>query len=135
MIMDSLPHRPLLVSEVSDLSASSERIADTSALTVLEIGGQAEIALSIVMSTYAPAYFGFVFDRKTDAWRTVFTECYETKEEAHDGFKDASDAIIEYWNDHTSMTQSDEMTTPDGVTFDEYTITDIDEDVYTEYFQ
>lgn len=134
MFVDSLPSRPLLLDEVMDLSDGSEKIADTTPLTVLEVGGQSEIVLSFVMSTYSPAYFGLVFERERDSWRPVFKEFYEKEDDAADGFQDASDAIMEYWEERTSMEKSNEIETPDGYEFDEMTARGVDEDEYLEYF-
>lgn len=135
MVVSSLPSRPLLLDEVLDLSENSEQIADSTPLTVLEVGGQSEIVLSFVVSTHAPAYFGLVFERETDSWSTVFQEFYDVKEDATSGFEDASDAIMEYWEERTTMEKSGEVETADGYGFDEMTARGIDEDAYLEYFR
>ncbi|WP_128081445.1 hypothetical protein [Haloferax sp. ATB1] len=121
--------------EVSSFPDDSETIADSTPLTVLEVGGQAEIVLSFVISTYSPAHFGLVFEREEDSWTAVFKEFYETEKDAKGGFQAASDAIMEYWEQRTTMTKSDEIETPDGVTFDEMTAGGIDEDAYFDYFR
>jgi hypothetical protein len=135
MLVDSLPNRPLVIDEVTGLPDGSEKIADATPLTVIEGGGQAELAISFVLSTPTPAYFGLVFEKDEDAWTVVFKEVYDAKEEAKSGFGNASDAIMDYWDRQTSMEKSDEVETPDGYTFDEMTASGIDEDAYYDYFR
>lgn len=128
MSMNSLPNRPLLLTEVTSLPDNSEKVRKIRSLTTIELNDLPAAVLSFVMVTQSPGCFGLVFEKQRDAWTTV----YESRSEGDDDIHAASDAIYHYWQERTSVTDSTEIETPDGV-IDEYTM-DLDVDAYLKYF-
>ncbi|WP_259519834.1 hypothetical protein [Halanaeroarchaeum sp. HSR-CO] len=125
----------MTVSEVEDLPEQSEAIEGTTPLSVLELGGSAEIVISFVMSTRSPlGWFGFVFERESDAWRVIHNEKYDELDEAQGGFERAADSIMKYWQENSELSHADDFETPDGWEVGEYDL-DLDPDSYLEYFQ
>lgn len=123
MVLESLPNRPLPISVVEQLPEKSERIENVTPITVIEdkATGRSESAISFVLTTSTASWFGLVFDRDDETWKSVFEKHYESEEEAENEFHAASEAIKEYWEERTEMEETGTVEGADGTEFTEFT--------------